>query len=206
MAIHSPVDILRFKIQPSPRHYTFRFSESWWLYGIEYINAKFVQLRYHNLAFNMLISCSVSLRQFLQQADYQVQQRYYFGTLFVLLTLAVDIVGWSTSSLRRRNELPKVRIKQSKNEYVIALNWVGFPNHLTYFWLQNQKFPRNNRYPHVINEEPARTDHLCKADHTDDMEGLILFCYELITIVLALKKPHQGYINYLINHDFKLFV
>ncbi|KAK1385272.1 DUF676 domain-containing protein [Heracleum sosnowskyi] len=50
------------------------------------------------------------------------------------------IVGWSTSSLRRRTELPK-----------------------------NQKLPRNNRYPHVINEEPARTDHFYKAENDDDM-------------------------------------
>ncbi|WOG91534.1 hypothetical protein DCAR_0310783 [Daucus carota subsp. sativus] len=50
------------------------------------------------------------------------------------------IVGWSTSSLRRRNELPK-----------------------------KQKLPRNTRYPHVINEEPARTDHFCKAEHNDDL-------------------------------------
>ncbi|KAK1392988.1 DUF676 domain-containing protein [Heracleum sosnowskyi] len=59
------------------------------------------------------------------------------------------IVGWSTSSLRRRTELPK-----------------------------NQKFPRNNRYPHVINEEPARTDHFYKAEHndemTDDMEEIMI--------------------------------
>ncbi|KAG4157834.1 hypothetical protein ERO13_D02G087400v2 [Gossypium hirsutum] len=38
------------------------------------------------------------------------------------------IVGWSTSSLRRRNELPKIK-------------------HL----------PRSDRYPHVINVEPAKT-------------------------------------------------
>ncbi|KAH1096970.1 hypothetical protein J1N35_013891 [Gossypium stocksii] len=39
-----------------------------------------------------------------------------------------QIVGWSTSSLRRRNELPKIK-------------------HL----------PRSDRYPHVINVEPAKT-------------------------------------------------
>ncbi|MBA0765167.1 hypothetical protein Gotri_014416 [Gossypium trilobum] len=44
------------------------------------------------------------------------------------LTLFLDIVGWSTSSLRRRNELPKIK-------------------HL----------PRSDRYPHVINVEPAKT-------------------------------------------------
>lgn len=44
------------------------------------------------------------------------------------MTLFLDIVGWSTSSLRRRNELPKIK-------------------HL----------PRSDRYPHVINVEPAKT-------------------------------------------------
>ncbi|MFQ6628700.1 hypothetical protein Gotur_006588, partial [Gossypium turneri] len=48
--------------------------------------------------------------------------------LFKNLTLFLDIVGWSTSSLRRRNELPKIK-------------------HL----------PRSDRYPHVINVEPAKT-------------------------------------------------
>lgn len=126
---------------------------------------------------------------------------YFWYTIFHL-TLFVDIVGWSTSSLRRRTELPKVRIEQFKIKNVLKSNWVGSPNHLTYFWLQNQKFPKNNRYPHVINEEPARTDHFYKAEHdddmTDDMEGLILRFNEMITIVLALKKP-QGYMHYLLS-------
>ncbi|KAL1805755.1 hypothetical protein ACET3Z_028823 [Daucus carota] len=77
------------------------------------------------------------------------------------------IVGWSTSSLRRRNELPK-----------------------------KKKLPRNTRYPHVINEEPARTDHFCKAEHnddmTDDIEGPILCFYDVITIVLVLVKPQAA--------------
>ena len=80
----------------------------------------------------------------------------------------------------------------------MTLNWIGFPNYLTYFWLQKQKLPRNTRYPHVINEEPARTDHFCKAEHnddlTDDIEGLILCFYELISIVVVLTKP-QVYID-----------
>ncbi|KAL1814011.1 hypothetical protein ACET3Z_024076 [Daucus carota] len=59
------------------------------------------------------------------------------------------IVGWSTSSLRHRSKLPK---------------------HL--------KFPRNDRYPHIINEETARADNSSKAQakdyKTDDMEEVMI--------------------------------
>ncbi|XP_074354552.1 uncharacterized protein LOC141693370 isoform X1 [Apium graveolens] len=65
------------------------------------------------------------------------------------------IVGWSTSSLRHRNELPRLL-----------------------FWVQHHKFPRNNKYPHVINEETARADNSCKAQpneyNSDDMEETMI--------------------------------
>lgn len=168
--------------------------------SMKYNNVKFFQIRYHNLTFTMLISCFCMFDIMFTASKLTIYT--IFGTLFFHLKLFVDIVGWSTSSLRRRTELPKVRIEQFKIKSILKSNWAGSPNHLTYFWLQNQKFPRNNQYPHVINEEPARTDYFYKAEHdddmTDDMEGLILSFYELITIVLALKNLKVTYIILLI--------
>lgn len=62
------------------------------------------------------------------------------------------VVGWSTSSLRRRNELPK---------------------------FQDQHLCGNNRYPHIINEETSKTDSSYKeaqvnGDKTDDMEEAMI--------------------------------
>ncbi|MFQ6639655.1 hypothetical protein Gotur_016794 [Gossypium turneri] len=63
---------------------------------------------------------------------------------FKNLTLSLDIVGWSTSSLRRRDELPKYQIK-----------------HL----------PRGDKYPHVVNVETGKTPTLDVVPYEAQING-----------------------------------
>ena len=67
------------------------------------------------------------------------------------LTTFIDLVAWSTSSLRHRNELPEVIV----NLYVEAL--FVFRIKSSCLICQRKRFSRNDKYPHIVNVETART-------------------------------------------------
>lgn len=88
-------------------------------------------------------------------------------------------MGWSTSSIRHRNELPKVILKPDKS----AELHVEFISPC--FLFQRQHFTRNEKYPHIVNEEVTKISspqqevplkvkgNGCKSI---DMEGLLPIC------------------------------